>query len=140
MKSDVGPRSNIEADAPCYRGRVNRLPGGVALLCVAAAACSTTQAPGTYAAVLPAADAGERHVRVTLNPDGSGALSSTLSERPSPRLAEGTWKRDGNRVTLDLGQRGPIVFQLAGDQLVPREWDRAEWGEKGPGALFRVDR
>jgi hypothetical protein len=103
-------------------------------------ACATTDAPGTYAAVLPAGSDGERHVRVTLNADGSGALSSTLSERPSQLLAEGTWKRDGTRVTLDLAPRGPIVFRLAGDQLVPKEWDRAEWGEKGPGALFRVDR
>lgn len=103
-------------------------------------ACATTDAPGTYAAVLPAGpDAGERHVRVTLNADGSGALSSTLSERPSSLLAEGTWLRDGNRITLTLNQK-QLVFQLAGDQLVPKEWDRAEWGEKGPGALFRVDR
>ncbi|HEX6157414.1 MAG TPA: copper resistance protein NlpE N-terminal domain-containing protein [Burkholderiales bacterium] len=115
------------------------LPGGTALLCLAAAACSTTQAPGTYAAVLPAADAGERHVRVTLKPDGSGALSSSLSERPNRLLAEGTWLRDGNRITLTLNQK-QLVFQLAGDQLIAREWDRAEWGEKGPGALFRVDR
>ncbi|HEU5178433.1 MAG TPA: hypothetical protein VFU24_13350, partial [Burkholderiales bacterium] len=61
---------------------MKRLPGRIVLLCLAAAACSTTQAPGTYEAVLPAAEAGERHVRVTLRPDGSGALSSTLSERP----------------------------------------------------------
>lgn len=103
-------------------------------------ACATTEAPGTYAAVLPAGTDGERHVRVTLNADGSGALSSTLSERPRRLLAEGTWQRDGSRVTLDLGKRGPIVFRLAGDQLVPKEWDRVEWGENGPGVLFRVNR
>ena len=114
------------------------LPGGIALLCLAAA-CSTTQAPGTYEAVLPAADAGERHVRVTLKPDGSGALSSTVSEQPSRLLAEGTWLRDGNRITLTLKQK-QLVFLLAGDQLIAKEWDRAEWGDKGPGALFRVDR
>lgn len=101
-------------------------------------ACATTDAPGTYAAVLPAGSYGERHVRVTLNADGSGALSSTLSDRPSRRLAEGTWLRDGSRITLTLDQK-QIVFQLAGDQLIPKEWDRAEWDE-GPGALFRVDR
>lgn len=139
MKSDVGPRSNTSAKEPCYRGRVKGLPGSIALLCLAAAACSTTQAPGTYAAVLPAADAGERHLRVTLKPDGSAALSSSLSERPNRLLAEGTWLRDGNRITLTLNQK-QLVFQLAGDQLIAKEWDRAEWGEKGPGALSRVDR
>lgn len=139
MKSDVGPRSNTSASEPCYRGRVKGFPGSIALLCLAAAACSTTPAPGTYEAVLPAADAGERHVRVTLKPDGSGALSSTLSERPNRLLAEGTWLRDGNRITLTLNQK-QMVFQLAGDQLIAKEWDRAEWGERGPGALFRVDR
>lgn len=102
-------------------------------------ACATTDAPRTYAAVLPAGSDGERHVRVTLNADGSGALSSTLSGRPSGFLAEGTWLRDGNRITLTLDQK-QLVFQLAGDQLIAKEWDRAEWGEKGPGALFRVDR
>ena len=102
-------------------------------------ACATTDTPGTYAAVLPAGSDGERHVRVTLNADGSGALSSTLSERPSRLLAEGTWLRDGNRITLTLNQK-QFVFQLAGDQLIAKEWDRVEWGDRGPGVLFRVDR
>jgi hypothetical protein len=31
-----------------------------------------------------------------------------------------------------------MVFDRAGDQLQPREWDRVLWGEKGPGVLFRV--
>jgi len=105
------------------------------------AACATTEAPGTYEAVLPAASgAGNRHVRVTLRPNGEAALSSAFTDRPSRYLAEGTWKRDDGRITLDLGPQKPLVFRLAGDQLVPKEWDRAEWGEKGPGALFRVDR
>ena len=80
MKSDVGPRSNTSASEPCYRGRVKGLPGGIALLCLAAAACSTTPAPGTYEAVLPAADAGERHVRVTLKPDGN-RITLTLNQK-----------------------------------------------------------
>jgi len=104
------------------------------------AACATTEAPGTYEAVLPAASSGgERHVRVTLRPNGEAALSSAFSERPSRFLTEGTWTRDGNRITLTLNQK-QLVFQLAGNQLIAKEWDRAEWGEKGPGALFRVDR
>jgi hypothetical protein len=103
------------------------------------AACATAQAPGTYEAVLPAADAGERHVRVTLRANGEAALSSAFSERPGRFLVQGTWKQQDSRIVLDLDGK-PMVFQLAGHQLIAREWDRSQWGEKGPGALFRVDR
>ena len=104
------------------------------------AACAAAEAPGTYEAILPAADAGERHVRVTLNADGAAALSSTFSQRPSRFLAQGAWKRDGNRITVDFNDQKRMVFELAGHQLVAKEWNPSEWGEKGPGALFRVDR
>jgi len=33
-----------------------------------------------------------------------------------------------------------VPFELAGDQLVARQWDRAAWGEAGPGVLTRVVR
>jgi hypothetical protein len=105
------------------------------------AACATNQAPGTYEAILPAASGGgERHVRVTLKHNGEAALSSAFSDRASRFLAQGTWKQDGNRVTMNLDKQKHLVFQLAGNQLHPKEWDPSLWGEKGPGALFRVDR
>ena len=104
------------------------------------AACATTSAPGTYEVILPAADAGERYVRVVLKPKGEAALSTTLSERATRFHATGNWKQDGSRITLDLDGRKPMQFQLAGNQLVTKDWDRVEWGEKGPGVLFRVDR
>lgn len=105
------------------------------------AGCATaTPVPGTYEAVLPAASAGERHIRVTLQPDGAAALSSTFSERPSRFLSEGSWKGDGRRITLELAGQKPLVFEHAGNQLIAKEWNQAEWGERGPGALFRVDR
>lgn len=112
----------------------------IAAVLVATAACATTSAPGTYEAILPAADAGERYVRVVLKPKGAAALSTTFSAKANRFLAEGNWKQDGSRITLDLDGRKPMVFQLAGNQLVAKDWDRVEWGEKGPGALFRVDR
>ena len=107
---------------------------------VLATACATTSAPGTYEVILPAADAGERYVRVVLKPKGAAALSTTFSERATRSLAEGNWKQDGSRITLDLDGRKPMVFRLAGNQLVTKEWDRVEWGEQGPGVLARVDR
>ena len=117
---------------------MSRLPALAVVML--ASACATTEAPGTYEAILPAADAGERHIRVTLNADGAAALSSTFSERPSRFLAEGNWKRDGSRITVEFNDQKRIVFELAGDQLLPKEWNPSEWGEKGPGALFRVYR
>jgi hypothetical protein len=125
---------------PCYRGAaMSRIPAFLAA--ALAAACATTQAPGTYEAILPAASgAGERHVRVTLRPNGEAALSSAFSERPSRFLVQGIWKQEGARITADFEDQKTIVFELAGNQLVAKEWDRARWGEKGPGALFRVDR
>ena len=33
---------------------------------------------------------------------------------------------------------GTMTFELAGDQLVARDWDRAAWGEPDPGVLTRV--
>jgi hypothetical protein len=135
---DVGPRSNTGGHGPCYRGGVKAW--GIAPV-VLLAACATTQAPGTYEAVLPAAgDGGERHIRVTLRSNGEAALSSAFSQQPSRFLAQGTWKQDDRRITLDLNDGKPMVFQLAGDQLIAKDWDRSRWGEKGPGALFRVDR
>ena len=106
-----------------------------------ATACATTSAPGTYETILPAAgDAGERHVRVTLKPNDEAALSSAFMQRPSRFLAQGTWKQDGRRITVDLQGEKKLVFELAGNQLVAREWDVSLWGEKGPGVLSRVDR
>lgn len=104
-----------------------------------AAACATTDIPGTYQAIFPAASGGgERHVRVTLRADGTAAVSSALSQRPSRFLVEGTWEGAGRRIALTLDDRKNMAFELAGDQLIAREWDRAAWGEAGPGVLTRV--
>jgi len=109
---------------------------------VLAAACATTDVAGTYEAVLPAASGGgERHIRVTLRPDGFAAVSSAFSGRPSRFLAEGAWESAGSEVTVNLGGERParMVFRRAGDQLIAREWDRSLWGEAGPGVLHRVE-
>ncbi|HTG96409.1 MAG TPA: copper resistance protein NlpE N-terminal domain-containing protein [Burkholderiales bacterium] len=104
-----------------------------------AAACATPDIPGTYEAILPAASGGgERHVRVTLRADGTAAVSSALSQRPDRFLVEGTWEGTGRRIALTLDDRKTMAFELAGDQLVARDWDRAAWGEPDPGVLTRV--
>ena len=97
---------------------------------------------GSYQGVLPAASGGgERFVRVTLNDDGSAALSTTFSGAgPAGALALGQWKReDGTiEIRLDEPRAERMVFRRAGNDLLPREWDRTIWGDAGPGVLTRV--
>jgi hypothetical protein len=90
---------------------------------------------------LPAASGGgERQVSVTLNPSGAAAVSTAFPGRPSRSLVQGTWaQKEGGVVIVTL--QGPraeqIVFQHAGDELIARDWDRAAWGQAGPGILRR---
>ena len=112
-----------------------------AALAVVVTACALHPIPGTYEAVLPAASGGgERHVRVTLKPDGFAVVTSAFSGRPSRFLAEGTWDHASGLVTVSLGgqRTETLIFRHAGEQLIAREWDRATWGEAGPGVLFRI--
>jgi len=100
------------------------------------AACASAHLAGTYEGV-QAAGAGSRHVRVTLNSDGSAAVSSAYSARPSRFFVEGTWHAEGNVITVKL-DRGDLVFRRAGDYLLPTAWDPKAWSEAGPGELARV--
>lgn len=101
------------------------------------AACASADFAGTYEGVQAAAGAGSRHVRVTLNRDGSAAVSSAYSARPSRFLVQGTWHAEGNVITVKL-DRGDLVFRRAGDYLLPTAWDPKAWSEAGPGELARV--
>jgi len=102
------------------------------LLPILLAACAII--PGSYETP---PWAGERTVRVTLKPDGFGAVSSSLAGSASRSLAEGTWVEEGGRIRLNV-EKQTLVFQRRGDELVAREWDRGVWGEEGPGMLVKV--
>lgn len=102
------------------------------VLALLLAACAVI--PGNYET---RPGTGERHVRVTLKPDGFAALSSSFTGRPSRFLAEGTWVEEGGRIRMSL-EKQTLVFQRRGDELVAREWDRSLWGEDGPGVLQKV--
>jgi hypothetical protein len=102
------------------------------------AGCAATEL-GTYEAVLPSQSGGEQHVRLTLKKDGAASLTSAYTDRANRSLAEGTWQREGRRITVNLDTQS-LVFQRSGTLLVAREWDRTVWGEKGPGVLQRVNR
>jgi hypothetical protein len=94
---------------------------------------------GTYEAVLPTAGGGDQHLRVTLHESGAAAVTSTFTDRISEFLLEGTWQREGNRITVKLDKQ-VMVFQRSGTLLRAKEWDRTVWGQKGPGVLERVNR
>lgn len=96
---------------------------------------------GSYQGVLPAASGGERYVRITLKEDGSAALSTTFSGAgPAGALAVGRWKREDGTIEVELEEPRAerMVFRRAGNDLLPREWDRTVWGDAGPGVLTRV--
>jgi hypothetical protein len=97
---------------------------------------------GSYQGVLPAASGGgERFVRVTLKDGGSAALNSTFSGGGREgALALGKWQRDGGTIEIQLEEPSAerMVFRRAGNDLLPREWDRTIWGDAGPGVLTRV--
>lgn len=100
-------------------------------------ACAARDIAGTYEGVQAAAGAGARHVRVTLMPDGSAVVTSAYTARPSRFLVYGSWRADGNVITVML-DRGDLVFRRAGDYLLPTAWDPKAWSEPGPGELARV--
>jgi putative hemolysin len=64
---------------------------------------------------------------------GSGR-TAMLRQRGS--LLPGTWQSSANVVTV-INERERLVFDYAGDRLIPREWDQTVWGAQGPGTLLR---
>ena len=67
---------------------------------------------------------------------GNTAMLRTYSADASRYLMAGTWTRSGGVVTVST-EPERLVFEYAGDRLVPREWDRKVWGAAGPGPLMR---
>ncbi len=111
------------------------------------AACATagtptddTQLQGTYETTLPAASGGgERTIGVMLMAEHAAAVTSAFSGRPSRFFAKGTWRRDADHIVVTLEGPRPerLVFDHADGKLIAREWDRATWGEAGPGTLAK---
>jgi hypothetical protein len=128
------------------RHRLSTVAGGLSVAAVLViAACTSvptndTAVVGYYGATLPAASGGgERTVTVFLAADYSATVTSAFSGRPSRFLVKGKWERSANRITVNIeGQRPErIVFDYERVRIVAKEWDRATWGESGPGTLVR---
>lgn len=102
--------------------------------------CATSQVPGNYEATLPEGRDAERQVRLRLQENGRASVS-TARWGSFSYFAEGTWKRAADRtVVVDLASTPPqrLVLQPSGNMLLPKQWDRAIWGDRGPGILSRV--
>ena len=67
---------------------------------------------------------------------GSTAMVRTYTSDASRYLMAGTWTRSGSVITVST-EPERLVFDYAGDRLVPRDWDRKVWGAAGPGTLVR---
>lgn len=67
---------------------------------------------------------------------GRSAVLRSVHSGGSLASVLGTWQSTGKVVTVSTAEER-LVFDYAGDRLVPREWDRRLWGEKGPGTLLR---
>lgn len=78
---------------------------------------------GDYGGAIPAPGPGENLVTLTLGEDGVAVLSTTETGKASS-IQIGTWKADGNVVTVTLTDKDgaplqdTIVFELKGNQLV----------------------
>ena len=85
-------------------------------------------------------DEAERHVIVRLAADGKASVS-TLRWGSFSFSGEGGWKRTDKMVVVELASPSPqrIVFQHGGDLLIPKDWDRSLWGDRGPGVLYRAN-
>jgi LPXTG-motif cell wall-anchored protein len=89
---------------------------------------------GDYGGTIPAPGPGEHLVVLTLNADGSAVLATTETGKSST-LQLGTWKADGNTVTVTLTDKDgtplqdTLVFDLKGDELVGTSFDKALHGD-----------
>ncbi|MCX7893241.1 MAG: hypothetical protein N2544_12850 [Burkholderiales bacterium] len=132
------------------RSRRTLLALAAASLVVAACGTPGTFIPdernfaGVWVATLPAASGGgERTLTLSLNLDSSATLATRFSGREGETADRGSWSAVGLRVTVSLAtaddRRAPqrLVFELRGQELVPVDWNRALWGEAGPGTYRR---
>ena len=99
---------------------------------------------GIYRGAVPATFGGgdERQARLTLKSGGEASVQGIFYEPPSRFFAQGRWTASGDLIVIDLDGAPPqrLVFARSGQQLAPREWERAVWGEKGPPVLYQLVR
>jgi hypothetical protein len=102
-----------------------------------------TDLSGTYEGRAPAGDAARRVFTLSLAIDGT-ATFTTLYIGKGDATQRGRWTQNGNQIVLafeTLGQNrppSPITFLHRDHELSPVQWDKSEWGRKGPPVLHRA--
>jgi hypothetical protein len=114
----------------------------VAALIVACAPSTTVrrelpaQLVGTYAGIIATPGFPDRDVSLALNGDASAVLSVD-PDVGAPIVTWGRWTERGGSILVqmldaDLAPLGsPIVWNLQGEQLLPKKWPVTIFGEKG---------
>jgi hypothetical protein len=138
MERDDTIALGIAAPHPRRRPVVRHLAPAV-VLALLAAGCPLPQPPpvantvaGVYHARLPAADASARVVTLWLQPGGAATLETVYIGKPRQPAETGAWSASGDEVTVRLdGEAQPLVYTIVKDQLVPKTWDHARYGDSG---------
>lgn len=93
---------------------------------VAVAAEHPAQAAGIYEGTVAVKGADGRRVTLLLGQDGRGELRDGKARTP------GQWTATGAQIRMKFkGKKPAMVWQLKKNSLVPKEWDRDEFGKHG---------
>jgi hypothetical protein len=113
------------------------VPLPAVVVALAAAGCPIPPPPPvetTVAGVYTTRQPGEGGVRVVtlwLQNGGRASLETVVVGTGRLPVQEGTWSAAADVVTVRLGGAEPLVYTIFGDRLVPKQWDRAVYGESG---------
>jgi len=87
---------------------------------------------GVYHTRLTAPDASIRVITLWLQPGGTAMLETVEVGQPRTPAQSGAWFASGDELTVRFdGQAAPLIYTIAVDRLVPKEWDRTLYGESG---------
>jgi len=92
---------------------------------------------GNYSGILPAADALARVVALDLGVDGSALMTTQFIGKGAPIVESGTWSETNDlaQVVLTVRDGQPqdnrLSWKLENNQLVPVEYDHAQYGATG---------
>jgi hypothetical protein len=123
------------------------------LLLVAALGCAylgppdpARKADGMWQERFPTENGSTKLVSLWLQPEGRATLETVTlgQQRSEPQYGRWTF-RDDNQLTVQMEDQAlkpigqPLVFQLVGDRLIPKKWDKSVYGPDGLALRRRVN-
>jgi len=116
-----------------------RIGPGAVLMLLLATGCPIPQPPppaataaGVYTTRTNTPEGSTRVVTLWLQPAGTVVLETVDVGKERPPTIGGRWSGTADEVTVQVdGQAEPLVFTIAGDRLVPKQWDRTLYGDSG---------